>query len=254
MGLIRFAVRQCAARAVRGVTLAEDRVFLSAIDPLDTKVRATLAPMLIVNTDDHKQDGHGRDMTGGTHQLSLVIEAAIASRVTAEGKDEDGGTVQVTIIEADAGLDLTLDLIEHQILRALTGPGPWADLFRRFVTTISSRLSRRGADVSGTRWAARQITFTCDTLAEPVGFSEAELSPGSVWADFLAAMEGDENLAPIAPLIRGALEGDARDWMRGAAMLGISEDIAVEAGFAPLVTDGGQPVTVEDIRLMEGEI
>lgn len=253
MGLIRFAVRQCAARAVRSATLAEDRVFVSLIDPLDTKIGENRAPLLVVNTDDHKQDGDGKDITGGTHSLSLVIEAAIASRVVATGADSDGQEVQVTIVEADAGLDLTLDLIEHQILRALTGPGVWPELFRRFVPVIQSRLSRRGADAAGTRWAARQITFTCDTLAEPVGFSAAELAPGSVWADFLAAMEADASLSVVAPLIRAALQGDAREWARGAAMLGISEDIAVEAGFAPLVTDGGEPVILTDVQLEEAD-
>jgi hypothetical protein len=250
MGLTRFAVRLCAARALRGATLAEGRVFQSVIDPLDTKIADTRAPLLIVNTDDHKIDADGRDMTGGDHRLDLVIEAAIAARVVTEGKDGTGATVDVTIIEADSGMDLTLDVLEHQITRALLGPGAWPELFRRFVLRVHSRLSRRGADASGTRWAARQITITCDTLAEPVG-GEPVL-PGSVWGDLIAAMEADPDLAPVAPLIRGVIEGDGRDWVRGAAMLGISEDMAELAGFAPLATDdNGAGIDVADIALVE---
>lgn len=252
MSLIRFAVRQCAARALRSATLAETRIFLSSIDPLDTKIQVNREPMLIVNTDDHKIDADGRDMTGGEHRLDLVIEAVIASKVIAQGEDGEGEAVTVTIIEADSGMDLTLDILEHQITRALLAPGTWPELFRRFVPVIHSRLSRRGADASGTRWAARQITITCDTLAEPVGAES--LGVDTVWGDFIRAMEADAALAPIAPLIRATINGDGREWARGAAMLGISHDTAVDMGFAPLVlTEDGDGVELEEITLLEGE-
>lgn len=252
MSLVRFAVRQCAARALRGATLADDRVFLSVIDPLDTKIAETRAPMLIVNTDDHKQDGDGRDVTGGEQRLDLVIEATIAQKVVTSGKDGTGGVVEVEIREADAGMDLTLDILEHQITRALNGVGPWADLFRRFVPAIHMRMSRRGADASGTRWAARQVTITCDTIGEPVGGES--LAPGSAWGDLIAAMEADASLSVIAPLIRGVIDGDARDWVRGAAMLGIGDDVAQDLGFAPIVYDeAGDPVILDDVLLQEDQ-
>lgn len=244
MGLTRFAVRQCAARALRGATLADDRVFLSVIDPLDAKVKETRAPMLIVNTDDHRQRAEGFDLTGGDHTLDLVVEATIAARVTTTGKDGEGEEVAVTIIEADSGMDLTLDIIEHQIRRAFLGPGPWAVLLRRFVTNVSQQFSRRGADASGVRWAARQITFACDTLAEPVGGES--VTPGSVWGDFIAAMQADAALAPMAPLIRGVIDGDGQDWVRSSAMLGISEDVAERVSIAPMVVgEDGNPVQLD---------
>jgi hypothetical protein len=252
MGLVRFAVRQCAARALRDATLAENRVFLSVIDPLDTRVKETRAPMLIVNTDDHKSEAEGRDLSGGDQSLDLVIEATIAAKVVTNGRDGEGDTVEVTIIEADSGMDLTLDVIEHQVMRAFQTSGVWPDLFRRLVPRMTNRLSRRGADASGTRWAARQITITCDTLAEPVGGES--LAAGTVWADLLAAMEADIALAPIAPLIRGVIDGDAREWRRGAAMLGIGEDVAEVIGIAPMVTDeNGAGIDLEEVALVEGE-
>lgn len=251
MSLIRFAVRQCAARAIAGATLAEGRVFMSVIDPISAKLSEERAPVITVNTDDHKQAADGRDMTGGEAHLDLVFEAAIAARVETTGTDGTGAEVAVTIIEADAGLDLTLDLIEHQILRALLAPSPWADLFRRFVLVMHERVSRRGADASGTRWAARQLVIRCDTLAEPVGAED--IAPGSVWGDLLALMEADAALASIAPLIRATLAGDARDWVRGAAMLGISADVAEEVGFAPIAfAENGDPVEIDEVILTEG--
>jgi hypothetical protein len=250
MGLIRFAIRQCAARAILGQTLAEGRVFQSVIDPISSKITSERAPVVIVNTDDHGQDGEGRDITGGEVSLDLVFEAAIAAKVLTTGQNDDGDIVQVSILEADAGLDLTLDMIEHQITRALLGPGEWADLFRRFVPVVRRRISRRGADAAGTRWAARQIVITCDTLGEPVG---SEIPTAGVWADFLAAMDADEHLVHIAPLIRATLAGGAADWQRSAAMLGIGHDVAESLGFSPAVLDGdGSPVLIEEVSLTEG--
>lgn len=250
MSLVRFAVRQCAARSLRGATLAEGRVWQSVIDPISAKVSSERAPVLIVNTDDHKQDGAGRDITGGDAQLELVIEAAIAAKVTTTGRDGDGDEVAVTIIEADSGLDLTLDILEHQVIRAMIRPGVWPDLLRRFVPKVHSRTSRRGADAQGTRWAARQIVFTCDTLAEPVG-GEA-LAPGAVWGDFIAAMESEPELSVIAPLIRGVIEGDADDWARSAAMLGIGQE--TDIGAAPFIRDDdGAPVILDEVELIEGD-
>jgi hypothetical protein len=73
-----------------------------------------------------------------------------------------------------------------------------------------------------------------------------------VWGDFVAAMQVDPGLAPIAPLIRAVIAGDTRDWAREAAMLGIGKDIALAAGFAPLVTDNtGASVEVEEVTLLE---
>lgn len=250
MSLIRFAVRQCAARAIAGATLAEGRVFMSVIDPISAKLTEERAPVITVNTDDHKQAGDGRDLTGGEAHLDLVFEAAIAARVQTVGTDGSGAEVAVTIIEADAGLDLTLDLIEHQIVRALLGPSPWADLFRCFAPVIHERHSRRGADASGTRWAARQLVIRCDTLAEPVGAED--IAPGTVWGDFIASMDADASLAPIAPLIRATLAGDARDWVRGAAMMGLSPDQMADIGPGPLVLDdGGQPIALDGFDLEE---
>lgn len=248
MSLSRFALRICTARALRDVTLAEGRIFQSAIDPLDTRVRDVRQPMLIINTDDHAQTGDGRDMTGGEDKLDLVIEATIAGKTTTTGIDGQGEEVSIEVPGADAGMDLTLDILEHQAVRALLrGEGVWAVLWRRMVPRVHSRASRRGADVTGVRWAARQIVLSCDILADPVGGEQA--IPGGFWADFLAAMASTAELAPVEPLIRGVLvgDGDNPDWERTAAMIGIGQDIARGIGYAPLVLgDDGQPVELAE--------
>lgn len=257
MSLSRFALRVCTARALRDVTLAEGRIFQSAIDPLDTRVREVRQPMLIINTDDHAQTGDGRDMTGGEDKLDLVIEATIAGKTSATGIDGQGDEVSIEVPGADAGMDLTLDILEHQVIRALVrGNGVWAALWRRMALRINSRTSRRGADVSGVRWAARQLVLSCDVLAEPIG-GEHDVARG-FWADFLAAMAADTDLARVEPLIRGVLIGGGTnpDWERTAAMIGVGVVDAESLGFAPVaMPEGGQPAEAAEgdfVRVVEG--
>lgn len=254
MSLTRFAVRLCAARALRGSTMAEDRVFQSVIDPLDTKVAANLAPTLIVNTDDHSCDTEGRDLTGGEERLDLVIECTIAARVTTTGQDGEGEITTVEIPAHDTGMDLTLDIVEHQVVRALVrGGGDWGALWRRFVLRVHTRKSRRGADTSGVRYAARQLVITCDAISDPVGGED--ISPGTVWGDLLALMDADPSLSPVASLIRGQIigSGDNPDWTRSAAMLGVNADIIQDIGHGPIAFTGdGDPAVLSDVGLTEG--
>ena len=65
MSLSRLAMRIAAARALKDATLAEARVFDSAIDPIDQTIAETRAPVLIVTTDDHEVETAGRDLTHG---------------------------------------------------------------------------------------------------------------------------------------------------------------------------------------------
>lgn len=249
MSLTRFAVRLCAARALKGATLAEDRVFQSAIDPLNTRVKTTVAPMLLVNTDDHKGDLTGKDLTGGEERLDLVIEASIASRVELEGRDGEGNEVAVSIPHADEGMDLTLDILEHQVARALIrSASVWGGLLDRLVLRYWARQSRRGADTSGVRFAARQITFTCDVIADPVGGES--LAPGSPWGDLIAAMEADASLLPVGQLLRAVIDGEGGnpEWARMSAMIGVRDATAKMIGIGePVLDEEGNPATLDEI-------
>jgi hypothetical protein len=67
-----------------------------------------------VTTDDHEIDTAGRDLMHGDTRCELVVEAAIASRV------EVSGDVSLSIPHTDEGMEIVLDLIEHQVMAALT--------------------------------------------------------------------------------------------------------------------------------------
>lgn len=251
MSLARLAMRIAAARALRGSTLAETRVFDSAIVPIDQTIAQERQPILIVTTDDHEMEVTGRDLFHGNVSCDLVIEAAIAARVEVSAMDD--GETMIAIPHTDEGMELALDIMEHQIMTALTRErSDWSRVWMKLVPRISRRLSRRGASVEkGVRFAARQIILTCDLIEAPS--DGAEIGIGAAWADLLGVMASDADLAPIAAMLRSEIEGDPlADWRRAANMLGIHLETADAIGLGPLPDLSGDPVSFEELELTGG--
>ena len=248
MSLARLAMRIAAARTLRGATLAETRVYDSAIAPIDETIAAERQPILIVTTDDHEMEVTGRDLFHGTVACDLVIEAAIAARVEVHGDGEAESVI--TIPHTDEGMELALDLMEHQVMAALIRERtPWSRVWMKLVPRISRRLSRRGASVEkGVRFAARQIVLTCDLIEAPT--DGASVSEGTAWADVIGIMRTDADLAPIAQILRSEIEGQPlADWRRAANMLGIHLDTANAIGIGPVIdlTQDPQPATEVEV-------
>jgi hypothetical protein len=248
MSLARLAMRLAAARAVKGVTLAGDRVFDSAIDAIDLTLAENRQPILVVMTDEHEATPTGRDLFHAEASCDLVIEAAIASRVEIEGE------VTITIPHTDEGMELVLDVMEHQVIAALmrerTG---WSRVWMKLVPRVKRRLSRRGASSEGgVRFAARQIVLTCDLIEAPG--DGAAIAANSPWADVLSVMAEDETLEPIAGLLRLTIEGaEVAEWNRAANMLGIHKTTATAIGLGPVLDTSGDPAGFE-IMAVTGDI
>lgn len=242
MSLSRLAMRIAAARALKGATLAEARVFDSAIDPIDQTIAETRAPVLIVTTDDYEVDTIGRDLMHGNTRCELVIEAAIASRV------EVSGDVSLSIPHTDEGMEIVLDLIEHQVMAALTRERTaWSRVWMKLVPRIHKRSSRRGASVEhGVRFAARQIVLSCDLIEAPT--DGAPIMSGSAWEDVLDLMGEDEALSAIADLLRSTIEGQPlADWRRAANMLGVHLTTTDAIGIGPILDRTADPEALEEI-------
>ena len=243
MSLSRFALRVATAQALKGATLAGSKVFDSAIDPIDVQARERREPFIVVLTDEHtRTPGGGRDMRHGTDACELVIEVAVAT--VAKAQD---GTEEVVIPHTDAAMEFTLDLVGHQITEALMGgTGAWAQIWRKFAFTVTQITSRRGASSdNGVRFAARQIVLSCNILADPV---RGEALSGT-WAELLAAMEADAELAGLAGVVRFAIEGDVVMTPEAlvASTFGI-EPRAVDAmGMTPVRDLSGDPVLVTEV-------
>jgi hypothetical protein len=240
MSLTRLAMRLAAARALRDKTLAGARVFDSAVDPIDQTIAAQRQPLLVLTTDEHALEVSGRDLGSGTHRCDLVIELAIASRVEVPAEDGQGGQITIAIPHTDEGMELTLDLMEHQVVSALTrDDGAWSGAWMMLVPRITRQVSRRGASAeNGVRFAARQLTLSCDLIDTPA--PGAALPAAGAWSKVLTLMEADAAMAGIASLIRAEIEGTlVPEWRRAAHALGVplevSDGLGLGAGDAPLV-------------------
>lgn len=251
MSLGRMAVRLATCKALSGATIAESRVFDSAIDPIDRTIATMRAPVLIVTTDDHTAETiSGRDVAGASASCDLVIEAAIAARV--ELPDPEGGpsAASIEVPHTDEGMELTLDLLEHQVLATLIeGRGAWGAAWLHLVPRIHRRHSRRGADSDkGVRFAARQIVLSVDLIEAPV--TGGAVPQGSAWSVVLGLMEGDGDLAQVAAWLRTEIEGEGlADWRRAAKALGVSLESADAIGLGPVLDLEDDPALMAEVLI-----
>lgn len=244
MSLVSLALRLATIRALKGRTFAEDRVYDSKIETIDTLAVNETAPIIIVTTDDDEVDIEGRDLFAGNHKLELVIEVAAWTKVSTE---KDG---EVLVVPAtDAGLEITLNLICYQITRALIGDGgEWGDLWRRIVTNVSSVKSRRGADnTEGVRYAARQLIFTVDHIAEPL---PGEM-PGEhdAWHRILTMLKADPELDPIGKIVEAEIQSSQlMPWQKVRASLGLADDEATWVSEQPVKIDEEVPLNEIEVE------
>lgn len=243
MSLVSLALRLATIRALKGRTFAEDRVFDSRIEAIDTLAVNETAPIVIVTTDDDEATIEGRDLLAGDHQHELVIEAAVWTKVATEKDDE------VLVIPAtDAGLEASLNILCYQITRALAADGgEWGDLWRTIVMRAPKIVSRRGADdTNGVRFAARQIIYTVDHIAEPLpGRMPAE---GDAWARILGMLKADPEFAPIGKIIEAEImAAELMEWETVRAALGLPNDAAGWISQRPVKIDEEEPLVAVDL-------
>lgn len=256
MNLVALATRMCAVQALRGSTLAQQRVYDSAISPLDLTKDQEAQPLITVAVDDGEITPDGRNLLTGSQQLSLIIEVACASRVSItlppeevpEGEEPEQEIV--TVPHTDAGLEVILDLMGRQVDRALLAGGPWSDLFRWFVVAIPKVTHRRGAgSEKGVRFAAHQIILTCQTLAEP---AFAHVPPDGPWARLLELMRADPAMRGIANLLEAEIATpNLNVWQQAITDLGMRESNIHGIGLGPA---GDLPINEAPAPLRETNI
>lgn len=273
MSLSSLAIRACTYLALYGNTIAEDRIYESTLAPLDDLVKAEPRPFLTISVDEAAGE-NVRGMLSSVDALTLVIDMTIAGAVTLEGKDGETETV-VDFPATTTGYEWSLDLLTHQILRALDAGNSWSDLWRRFVLEIKEVRRLRGGRGDGVKYAARQIVMMLHPVADPdarVLTMPAPVLMGETdapWKDFLAALRA----VPVAPaagaipafagyptlanvleaaiMTPAGLTGLALD----AAWLGLARETAEILGLIPIVTVGPDDVeTVENIGTLDVDL
>lgn len=224
--LNRLALRLATVRALRGRTLAGPNVLDSSSAAIDDIAAEHPTPVIVVYTDDGQWNVAGRDLyaTSGDTRVDmgyqkLLIEIALTQRMllvdpaTGEPQlDADGNPLFAAMsLATDPALELTLDLIERQVIDALmcgADDAAWPEMWRRLVTGVGDKHSVRGASArDGVRFAGRQIAISCALPKEP----PPAVPIGPLWTDFLALAETEPDLAPVLPAIRAQLEGRPLD-------------------------------------------
>jgi len=236
--LNRLALRLATVRALRGRTLAGERVHDSEHGAIDEVAAERPLPFIVVYTDDGQYNHSDRNLwsTSGSKRVGsgyqkLVIEIAMTQRmqVTDENGEPVAGAVQP---ETDAALEFNIDVIERQVVAALMDPqSPWAEMWREIVDHVGDRQSQRGVSLrDGVRFAGRQITLDVQLMKEPVPGA----SPGPLWTRFLALAGADPTLAPVVPVLEALLAGSTLpDWQLGRSAYGLTLDEARALQVAP---------------------
>ena len=117
-----MALRLAARRLLEGNTMAGEAVYDSAIAPIDHMVEdGDTAPFIVISSEDEVATIQQREILSGERSIDLVIEIAIAAKVTGTGKpDQEGDPEPEIVIPAtDAGLEISLTLISRQVLHRL---------------------------------------------------------------------------------------------------------------------------------------
>lgn len=245
MSIIRSVVRLCSIAALRGQTFAQDRVYDSDNTSLVEAVRASSVPLpyIVCYTDlDNRPTVGDMDVYGAARQLSLVIEIAMAS-----GLKDDGLTIDLP--HTDAAMELAIDLVETQAVRALFGDphNEWGEYLKRMIISVARVNSPRGGRAqAGVRFAMRQATFVLDTIADvPAG---VPFSEHHVVRDFITrglALPGTNDMHHAADTINAVIGGTAyASYEQDQAWLGLTRAGMQATGMAPLTDagDGGSQI------------
>jgi hypothetical protein len=241
-GIVAYAIRTCLGQALIGKTLAGDRIHDSAVQPIEEMIKPEPQPFIVVSTDDEESEPRGWELLDAKRAINVVVEIAIGGLTKVDLPETEGGgeALRLEIPHTDEGLETTLNMVGRQIYREILVAGPWSDLFRDIAFNCTKVTVRRGANTEGgTRFAARQYVFTCDTIAEP----DFGAQPEGQFARLIGLMQADEFLAKDVPLVRRMIVGDLlADWQRAQVEIGLTNASYRALGLGPLFRPEGEPL------------
>lgn len=240
--MIRPCIRLCALAALRhGPTLAGMRWFDSDNSPLlEVMKEEKDSPYGVVYTDDDvRTDVMGMDIGASVRTLGLILEVGVASKIMIRPEDEEEEIPALELPATDEAMELGLDLMEYQAIRALWQDpyNPWGALLRSMVLSIRRAPSIRGAQAGqGGRFAMRQITFQLgNVISDP--FPGVLLDGTSPIKQFIDAAKVNTTLSikTAAIYLETFIETVANpEWRQLQAMLGLTEQGIRGSGAGPL--------------------
>jgi hypothetical protein len=210
MSFASWALRTATVHALRGRTIAEDRIGDSETRTIGELAKDEAHPFATVYSGATVETPSGNDLHAPFAMHTLILEIGIAAHQRAKKGDGTWG-----IPPTDAGLSFTVDALGKQIRGALVTPGnAWGDLWLRMVTRVHKITTETGGGDKAFRFAARQITIECTVLREPV----PGVPLGPVWSRFFDLAAADPDLAPQIGLMRDVATGGSTTWPPYAAL------------------------------------
>lgn len=247
MSYLRPIIRLCTVAAMRDRTWCDDRVYDSDNTPLKDaliKQGSQARPYCVVFTDNDVRDSKGTDIFRCIkRRLNLTLEIGIAGAISQTTEDGNQVVKVLRFPHTDAAMEMYLDAVEGQALRALFGDpqSPWCELLQRLVNNVDKVTSQRGggAPDKGVRWAGRQIVLAIESICDP----PAGVPPvqGSAINDFFSMAQDhtDLGITEGAAIVQRLVETNSKypAWEQDQAWLGISKYALRSIGIAPLTRE-----------------
>lgn len=207
-------------------TLAGDKIFDSKIVPIEDMKEDVAFPMCVVYSD-YDANHWVKTQRKKPRLMTLTLELLVIQLKKAD--PSSGFDYELGYPETDSEIEMSLDLFETQIGRAMSANNSAASCFNHLCPAIDNCVSRRGASVEGgQRLAARQITLECATAND---FGSGTI-PNTIEA-FLAELEAVEDYADRVPIIRDAMTAPASLSAADRMMqnIGWSREVAEKSGY-----------------------
>jgi len=239
MPVVQFGLRVSAVEALKGATLVGDNVRDSDFAAIDIAGDGNLRtnqdrPFIVVYTDDGDvTEADTRDLRQNG-VVDFVCEFGAATPM-AQIDPETGESViaGVDIPATDSALEMVLDLVDRQIVNALTDPeSGWTRVWKRLSDRVEKIERKRAVTADdGLRLAARQLRIKLACKPDPV--YGQPLAEGAVWSELRAAIAADRpELVPTFDAMMGVEDAEVSiDMIRRA--FGQTIEQARSLGYGP---------------------
>ena len=203
--LIAFAARACLVRVIRAAAPSAFVVLDSPSDPIDALISTrqddgSYQGVIAVYAAGGKNHIEGLGFFAGEPRLDVCIQILLPTQITLTGAD---GASVIALDSRRSGGDFALDITARAIMRALSLRGDqWSALFGSLVFKFGPvEWGSYLVETTHIKTPGREIRMACETLQEPTPGRDIS----GFWADFLAAMQGDDEFQTLASWVEAEL-------------------------------------------------
>lgn len=165
MSIARTALRLVVVEAIKGATIAGQRVFDSRIEDIQPdQFKDDQLPTAILLTDRDEGDALSKQNGGPPfgREVELSFQLCLTQRIHSEDEDEADPSIAIVYPDTDARLEAALDIFEFQIIRRLQfDHDPACELFRRFWRIQKYESHRQTIEDASVKVAARLFSLHC---------------------------------------------------------------------------------------------